>query len=115
MKVEINGVPLEIDMADVDFIERYETAFERMAAEEAKLPKNGKNSSIAKAYVAMFYNLFDNIFGEGAGERIFNGKRNINMCVEVYDRFFDICTKQVDENNRNVTRVFSKYMPQKRG
>lgn len=112
---EINGIRLEIDMADVDFIERYEAAFEKMQEEEEKLPQNAKNSNIAAAYVKMFYNLFDNIFGDGTGNKVFDGKRNLNLCLEAYDRFFEICTKQVEENNKTMSKIFSKYTPQKRG
>ena len=114
MIYEINGVQLDIDMADVDFIEKYEAAFEKMAASETNLPMDEKNSVIASAYVKMFYELFDDIFGKGMGEKIFSKKRNINLCLSTYDQFFDICTKQTEENNEKLTAMFAKYMPQQR-
>ncbi len=71
-----NDVELEIDLEDVDFQERYEKAFEVMGEEEKNLKKIGKLSEITRAYCAMFYRLFDAIFGEGTGDKLLGGKLN---------------------------------------
>lgn len=114
MTHEINGVQLDIDMGDVAFIERYEKAFEKMEENEAKVPKTGTTTDRAKAFVSIFYELFDDIFGEGTGNAIFDGKCNIRMCLDAYDDFLEICKSQIDETNKSMAKKYGKYMPKNR-
>ena len=114
MTHEINGVQLDIDMCDVAFIERYEKAFERMEENEAKVPKTGTTTDRVKAFVSIFYELFDDIFGEGTGNAIFDGKCNIRMCLDAYDDFLEICKSQIDETNKSIAKKYSKYMSKNR-
>lgn len=114
MTHEINGVQLDIDMGDVAFIERYEKAFEKMEENEAKVPKTGATTDRAKAFVSIFYELFDDIFGEGTGNAIFDGKCNIRMCLDAYDDFLEICKSQIDETNKSIAKKYSKYMSKNR-
>ena len=114
MTHEINGVQLDIDMGDVAFIERYEKAFEKMEENEAKVPKTGTTTDRAKAFVSIFYELFDDIFGEGTGNAIFGGKCNIRMCLDAYDDFLEICKSQIDETNKSIAKKYSKYMSKNR-
>lgn len=114
MTHEINGVQLDIDMGDVAFIERYEKAFNSMETKEAKMPKTGNMTDRAKAFVNIFYELFDDIFGEGTGHKLFGGKYNIGLCLEVYDEFLEVCKSQVDATNKGMAKRYSKYMPKDR-
>lgn len=114
MTHEINGVQLDIDMGDVAFIARYEKAFEKMEENEAKVPKTGTTTDRAKVFVSIFYELFDDIFGEGTGNAIFDGKCNIRMCLDAYDDFLEICKSQIDETNKSIAKKYSKYMSKNR-
>ena len=114
MTHEINGVQLDIDMGDVAFIERYEKAFERMEENEAKVPKTGTTTERAKAFVSIFYELFDDIFGKGTGDKVFGGKLNISLCLDAYDELLTACKGQVDAANKSMAKKYSKYMPKNR-
>lgn len=114
MTHEINGVQLDIDMGDVAFIERYEKAFERMEENEAKMPKTGTTTDRAKAFVSIFYELFDDIFGKGTGDKVFGGKLNISLCLDAYDELLTACKSQVDETNKSIAKKYNKYMPKNR-
>ena len=61
---EYNDVELDVDMEDVEFQEKYEKAFAKMADSEEKLQKTGTMSGFTRGYCQMFYDLFDDIFGE---------------------------------------------------
>ena len=75
-----NDVELEIDMEDVDFLEKYEGAFDNLDIKEKELQKTGKKSEIARGYCGMFYNLFDEIFGPGTGKKLMGEKMNVRIC-----------------------------------
>lgn len=108
-----NDVELEIDLEDVDFQIKYEQAFEKLAEEEKKLAAVGKASEFSLGYVAMFWHLFDNIFGEGTSEKLFKGKKNLGMVDECYESFLEVCKKDVAEINKRRNKRIGKYMPKK--
>ena len=108
-----NDVELDIDMEDVEFQMKYEQAFERMAEEEKKLQTVGKASEFSGGYVAMFWHLFDGIFGEGTSEKLFNGKKNLGMVDDCYESFIELCQKDVLEINKRRSKRVAKYMPKK--
>ena len=67
-----NDVELEIDMEDYDFLHKYEKAFETLEKKESELQKVGTQTVIIKEYCDMFYQLFDDIFGPGTGNKLFD-------------------------------------------
>lgn len=106
-----NNVELEIDMEDADFLEKYEKAFDVMGLQEEKLQKTGSQSAIVKEYCNMFYRLFDDIFGEGTGDKLFDGKKNVRACEECYMSFIAECKKGVLEANKRKNAMMNKFKP----
>ncbi len=106
-----NDVELEIDMEDYDFLQKYEKAFDAMGIQEEKIQKIGNRSEIMKEYCDMFYRLFDDIFGDGTGEKLFLGKRNVRICEECYTDFIAECQKGVLEANKRKNAMMSKFKP----
>lgn len=104
-----NDVILEVDMEDVDFQEKYENAFNKMAETEKDLLKVGSLSGITREYCQMFYDLFDDIFGPGTGEKLFNGKYNVRLVDEAFDSFLSHCKKEVDAANKRRMNTMKKY------
>lgn len=107
------GLEYEIQMDDVEFQERYEDAFAKMGETEKTLQKTGKLSELTRGYCKMFYTLFDDIFGKGAGEKIFEGKLNTSLCDEVYESFIDTCSADVRRINATRQKMVSKFKPKK--
>lgn len=70
-------------------------------------------SEISKAYCKMFWELFDELFGEGTAQRLFEGKMNTGLCDECYDSFISHCQKQVNEINKKRSSRFAKYKVKK--
>ena len=110
-KWECNGHTFELDMQDVDTVEKYEDAFATLSKEELALPKEGKNSTRVRAYCKMFRNLMDNLFGEGANIEIFGEKDNSRAVTEIYDKFLEFIVKQQTEFSNLQNKIQSKYSP----
>lgn len=104
-----NDVELEVDMDDVDFQEKYENAFKSVGEKEKELQKIGNLSAISRQYCQMFYQLFDDIFGPGTGEKLFNGKYNVRIVEEAYDSFLQHCKTEVAEINKRRANTVKKY------
>ena len=66
-----------------------------------------------KKYCEMFWELYDDIFGEGTAEVLFHGKKNSRVCEECYDSFISFCTEQVKEINKKRNSRFAKYKVKK--
>lgn len=111
---EINGLELELDIEDAETSEKYFSAFEKMEQREKEIQKNGKHSEFIKAYSNMFYELFDNLFGIGTAEKIFDGKKNARLCDEVYDNFLSFVKKQSEEALNRRNSIKTKYNPNNR-
>lgn len=107
----INEIDLEIDMEDYEFQKKYEDAFNQMVEEEKELQKVGSNSDITLGYCKMFYHLFDNIFGEGTGEKLFKRKYNARVIDETYEEFIGICAEQSKKAQMRRNKIASKYKP----
>lgn len=106
-----NDVELEIDMEDYDFLQKYEMAFAAMEIQEKELQKVGKQAVIVKEYCDMFYKLFDDIFGPGTGEKLFDGKKNARICEECYSDFIAECQKGTIEANKRKNAMMNKFKP----
>lgn len=104
-----NDVELEIDLEDVEFQERYEKAFDDMQEDEQRVKKIGKLSEMTRSYCAMFYRLFDTIFGEGTGDKLLGGKLNSRVVDDCYESFLNHCKQEVIATSKNRASRFQKF------
>lgn len=104
-----NNVVLEVDMEDYDFQAKYENAFNKMDKTEKELQKVGTLSGITKQYCEMFYQLFDDIFGPGTGNKLFGGKYNTRIVDDCFDSFLSHCKREVDAANKKRMATIKKY------
>lgn len=96
---QINDVSLEYDFEDIESVERYEKAFEAMLVDEKNLKKDGSISKLMMDYCDMYWHLFDRLFGEGTANKIFNGRKNVRICDEVYESFIQFAKEEIAKSN----------------
>lgn len=87
MNIEINGVTLQADFMDADFMEKFEPAVYRVRDKinESKTVQG----SVAAKYKLMNQSIetcFNNIFGEGTADSIFQGSKNVMVHLEALAR-----------------------------
>lgn len=110
-----NDVELEVDLEDVDFQKRYESAFKKMEAEEKKLQGAGALSEITERYCMMFRNLFDDLFGNGTSNKLLGDKLHVGKSEDCYASFLDFASNQVKEINEKRALCYGKkYTVKKR-
>ena len=111
---KINDLEFEVLLDDADFVERYESAFSKLEEKEKCLQKTGKASDIVRGYCKMFYELFDDIFGKGTGDKLFKGRMSASLCEEVYESFIEHCSNEAKRIAARKQKMLNKYKP-KRG
>ena len=88
MKFILNNKEYELDLFDVDVMENYETATLNSAEKMIEMGKSEdkcqKLSDVMKIGCDIVFDFFDNVFGKGASENIFDGKRNYKLCLKTY-------------------------------
>ena len=105
---EANGASFEFDLTDADDLERYENALEKLRNAENSIKKDGRESEFIRAFCKMLGVFFDDVLGEGASEKIFEGKKtSIAVYLEVYDDFLAFANAQ----KSGMKELFSKYIP----
>lgn len=101
---------LEFDLADYEFMKKYEDAFKKMEQSEKRIQKAGAGSDIIKEYCQLFYDLYDDIFGEGTSQKIFKGKYNVSLCDLTYESFL----KCAELNAKEVRAIQSRLTNSKK-
>ncbi len=109
---KVNGCELNLDLGDADVMERYENAFEAMAAEEGEISGEMRQSEKIRAYCNLYRKLYNRIFGEGTSEKIFEGcPENTAVYDEVYYSFLGFVKNYVTDSARRRAEKLAKYNP----
>ena len=87
MNIEINGVTLQADFMDADFMEVFEPAIYEVR--EGVNKTKTMQGSVAAKYKVMNQSIetfFNTVFGEGTADSIFQGSKNIMVHLEAVAR-----------------------------
>lgn len=104
-----NGVSLEVNFADADFVEVFEDANKAVldGIEQIKGNSKGKgNAALMREQCALINDMFDTIFGEGTAEMLFGGKNDVIDHFEAFGALVDMAS----EPNRKVNDITNKYL-----
>lgn len=83
MNIEINGVTLQADFMDADFMERFEPAvYELRDQINASKTMQGSTAAKYKAMNQTIEDAFNKIFGDGTADSIFQGSKNVMVHLE---------------------------------
>lgn len=103
---EYNGVQYEFDLMDAETADRYDKALEKMGEKEKSIRKTGKLSETIMDTCDMIYGFFDDLFGDGASDKIFARNYNLRLCIEVcFNSFRPFANKQLEELNAYNNRM----------
>lgn len=94
-----NEAEFPVDFDDADFFEKYWDSCEQLGTKEKELQNSKNERGFMRKYCDMFYGFFDHLFGEGAGEKIYQGRYNVSECEKVYLQFIEFCGKEVRRFN----------------
>ena len=108
--MKINGVELEVNFLDADFMEKIENCCRKVSEQAEKSKKELKDltySQQIKAECKIIKDFFDDLFGEGTSEKIFQEKNDLMLCLSAFQELVEAKVKSQNEFNSLV----SKYSP----
>lgn len=106
---EYNGTRFKLDLADLEFAERYEIALANLQEREKSRSKDGSMSDRIREYDAMIRGMFDDIFGEGAGDAVLGESKNTDNCDAAFDSLLEFVIRQKEDSDRVASSLVNKY------
>lgn len=103
--MKINGKEFYFDIADIESMEKYNTALEEMQLESKNAPTGLSAVEKMKHAYNLITNFFEKVLGEGAAAEIFGEQRNIRVAWETYETFVNECSEEC----QSLTQTFGKY------
>lgn len=110
-KWEYNGETLELDLEDVDTLERYEAAFAEMQERFHDLPEDAGTAARMRQYCEAIRFVFDRIFGEGTAARLLGEGLHVGDTEEAYLSFLGFVQAQTAAGAQRRTKLLAKYVP----
>ncbi|MBQ8825628.1 MAG: hypothetical protein IJ007_00865 [Oscillospiraceae bacterium] len=80
----------EVDVTDLEFIEKYEKYTDYYNEEVMKLTANMRVSEQMRYMAKVFKNVFDGIFGDGATDKMFGGKINLELYIRAFNQLIEL-------------------------
>lgn len=102
MEVKILDTPATVEFDDLDWEENFENALDVLQndVKEASQKRKGqqlRESDIIRSDCEIFDKFFDNVFGEGAANAIFDGKMNQTSRIKAIDQLVAAKEKSIAE------------------
>ena len=104
--MKLKNIEVNFSFTDADDLERFEKSAKKVKEESSKYNKQYWNVSEAiKKECEIIDNFFDEVFGEGISEKLFNNKKDLKEHIAL---FADIVNEKVEQTNRE-TRRYNQY------
>ena len=127
--IEVNdkGDTISIDFADVNTIRNYTAVMKELEAIQKELVVSGKNAvelgeskdldvEVASEEIDRLiktmdraYGLIDKLFGKGAGEKVFGGKKTVTGILDFFTQIEPHIKKAMDKVGKQADSITEKY------
>ncbi len=106
--MKILNVEVEFDFLDADNMEKFEEEARKVKEQcEMKGKENMSYSQVIREECNIIDNFFNNVFGQGIADKIFNGKKNLNEHIKAFE---DIINYKVELQNK-LESTLNRYQP----
>lgn len=106
--MKIKNIEVDFNFLDADDIERFEKEAEKVRQEcQIKNKEEMSLSQVIREECRIINNFFDNVFGEGLSEKLFENKNNL----EDHIKAFEDIVKQKIEQQKGLESTFERYQP----
>lgn len=101
----------ELDMNDLDTLDKYDRAVEAMKSAFAECPVGATDARRLIAYCEGIRRMLDTIFGEGTADELLGDTRKPTDFDDVYESLTDFVHEQTAANAERRQQILNKYKP----
>lgn len=106
--MKIRNIEVNFDFLDADDVERFEKEAEKVKKEcELKGKQELSYSETIREECNIIDTFFDNVFGKGTSEKIFNNKKNLNEHIRAFE---DIINEKIIQQ-KGLQSTLDRYQP----
>lgn len=105
-----NGVCCALDFLDEDDVRRYGECVARLGAGESEAREDGAEAFIA-GLCGRLKGFFDELFGEGTGDRLMGEGNNVGDAMRCYGDFLAFGRQQAEAARVLFAEVLGQYAP----
>ena len=106
--MKIKNIEVNFDFLDADDVERFEKEAKKVVEECQNKDKIEMSyAEVIREECNIIENFFDNVFGEGISNKMFNGKKNLKERINAFE---DI-VNQKNEQQQDLQRTIDRYQP----
>lgn len=106
--MKIRDIEVDFDFLDADDVERFENEAKRVVEECKKTAqKTMSHSEAIRVECDIVETFFDNVFGKGISEELFNGRKNLSDHIKAFE---DI-VKTKNEKQKDLQSTLDRYQP----
>lgn len=105
----INGHSFTLDIGDAVDAQHFQEVMERFGVAEKALQKDGDMVAHIIAYDKLFRDMYDDLFGEGSGDKILGTRKNMTNVDNTYTSFLEFLAAQGNGLNDRRTAIINKY------
>lgn len=106
----------DIDAADADFMELYETETEKLSNDVSEAEKEGTASVVIRNTCRCVFAFFNALFGEGTDRAMFGNRTNARICDDAMVALSDAITADMEDyakSAREKAAIIRKSIPKK--
>lgn len=106
--MKIKDIEVDFDFLDADDVERFETEARKVVEEcQNKDKVEMSHAEVIRVECNIIENFFDNVFGEGIADKMFNGKKNLNEHIKAFE---DVINRK-NEQQQDLQKTMERYQP----
>ena len=101
----------ELDMNDLDALDKYDKAVEAMKSAFAECPHGATDARRLIAYCEGIRRMLDTLFGEGTADELLGDTKRPTDFDDVYESLTDFVHEQTAANAERRSQILNKYKP----
>lgn len=109
--IEMNGVQLDLNMADADENERVTTALKNVSERISKIDTGASEADGIRMICREVFSCFNEIFGEGTDKKVFGNKTDLNTALSAFSQLVETVNESRENTARQVRGIIQKYSP----
>lgn len=107
----INGIELELNIFEATQAEAFEEANKKVLSEKTKIDNVSGLTDKIKFFCDIVYDFFDDVFGEGTADKVFEGRMDMLECLEAYTEVIEYSNSGNDRANELLKRLNNLATP----